>query len=32
MVLAGIEIDEDPEAVVEELGGYFARVFKLPGE
>lgn len=30
MVLAGI--DDDPAAVVDELGGYFARVFKLPEE
>ncbi len=32
MVLAGIEIEDDPEAVVDELGGYFGRVFKLPDE
>ncbi|MCH8243164.1 MAG: hypothetical protein IH897_11230 [Planctomycetes bacterium] len=30
--LAGIEIEDDPEAVADELGGYFARVFKLPDE
>jgi len=28
--LAGIEADADKAAVVEELGGYFARVFALP--
>ncbi len=30
MVLAGIEIEDDPEAVADELGGYFGRVFELP--
>lgn len=29
-VLAGIDIAEDPDTVVDELSGYFARVFELP--
>ena len=29
-VLAGIEVDGDPDALVEELGSYFSRVFSLP--
>jgi 4-hydroxybutyryl-CoA dehydratase/vinylacetyl-CoA-Delta-isomerase len=28
-VLAGIEVREEKSAVVEELGGYFARVFEI---
>ncbi len=30
-VLSGVEDAPDKDAVVEELGGYFARVFQLPG-
>ncbi|MGB1580374.1 MAG: 4-hydroxyphenylacetate 3-hydroxylase family protein [Nevskiales bacterium] len=29
-VLAGLNVEGDADAVVEELGGYFERVFKLP--
>lgn len=29
--LAGVKLDTDSEAIVEELSGYFARVFALPG-
>ena len=29
-VLAGIDIKEDKETLVSEMGGYFARVFKVP--
>jgi len=29
-VLAGIEVETEKGAVVEELSGYFARVFQLP--
>lgn len=28
-VLAGIEVEEDKEAIVDELGGYFQRVFQI---
>jgi 4-hydroxybutyryl-CoA dehydratase/vinylacetyl-CoA-Delta-isomerase len=29
-VLAGVEVEADPDQVVEELGSYFSRVFSLP--
>jgi len=31
-VLAGLEVEGDPDALVEELGSYFSRVFSLPGD
>ena len=30
-VLAGIDEVEDPAAIAEDLGGYFAEVFRIPG-
>jgi 4-hydroxybutyryl-CoA dehydratase/vinylacetyl-CoA-Delta-isomerase len=29
-VLAGIEMEEDQHGLVEEIGGYFDRVFRIP--